>query len=91
MIRTNRYKLILRYPYGGVSLPNELYDLKTDPRETINCYDDASMQGIIKDLTQQVDKYFAQYTVPGHSGLELKDQPKFTKGASPWEIAAKQH
>ena len=33
MARTDRYKLIKRYPYSGVSFPDELYDLQEDPRE----------------------------------------------------------
>jgi choline-sulfatase len=88
MIRTDHYKLILRYPYAGVTFSNELYDLQADPRETINRYDDASLQGIIKDLTGQVDKFFEQYTVAGHSGLDLKSQPKFN-GGEPWAISAR--
>ncbi len=74
MIRTNKYKLILRYPFKGKTYPNELYDLTADPRETINCYSDPTHQQTIKELTAQVDRFFDKYAVPGHSGIHLEGQ-----------------
>jgi len=35
----------------------------------------------------ELDQFFAKYTVPGHSGLDLERQPQCTP-ASPW-LAAK--
>ena len=35
MLRSDGYKLILRYPYKGTELANEFYDLAADPRETV--------------------------------------------------------
>jgi arylsulfatase A-like enzyme len=88
MARTNRYKLIRRYPYAGVTFPDELYDLQEDPRETTNCHDAPKHNGIVKQLSAELDQFFARYTVPGHSGLDLEHQPKCTE-ASPWLMAAK--
>jgi choline-sulfatase len=88
MARTERYKLIRRYPYAGVRFPDELYDLRQDPRETTNCYADPSLERVVAKLSAELDAFFAQYTVPGHSGLDLKNQPECTP-YSPWLVAAK--
>lgn len=87
MARSGRYKLIERYPYRGVSFPNELYDLDQDPRETVNRYDDVALQSVVQDLSAELRRFFARYTVPGHSGLELEHQPECTP-QSPWIVAA---
>lgn len=83
MIRKDSYKLILRYPFKGVNFPNELYDLKADPRETTNLYERPEHAQRIQDLSAEVDAFFKRYTVPGNSGLELEQQPVATP-ASPW-------
>ncbi len=88
MARTDRYKLIRRYPYGGVRLDDELYDLKEDPRETKNILADPSRQNMIQQLSGEIDQFFAKYTVPGHSGLDLEHQPEFAP-SSPWLAAIK--
>ncbi len=93
MARNERYKLIKRYPYVGVTFPDELYDLHEDPRETVNRREDPKLRGVVEHLAGEVDRFFAKYTVPGHSGLDLEHQPECTP-ASPWLAAArdrKQH
>jgi arylsulfatase A-like enzyme len=88
MIRRDGYKLILRYPYQGVSFANELYDLKTDPRETVNLYDNPQYAQMIKQMTEQLNEFFSHYTVPAHDGLDLEHQAMATP-ASPWLAALK--
>jgi arylsulfatase A-like enzyme len=85
MIRTDGYKLILRYPFGGVEFANELYDLKADPRETNNLYalENPLYSGLIKSLSNQLNEFFSKYTAPGHSGLDMEHQPVATP-QSPW-------
>lgn len=83
MIRKDSYKLILRYPFEGINFPNELYDLKADPRETTNIYDEPQHAQLVKELTEEIHAFFEKYTVPGHSGLDLADQPPATT-QSPW-------
>ncbi len=83
MIRTNEYKLILRYPFKGVADSHELYDLRRDPRETTNRYGDAAMAGVITELTGRLNAFFARYEVPEHSGLSMENQPPTTPD-SPW-------
>jgi len=80
MIRARGYKLILRYPYQGVTFPNELYDLKADPRETVNLY---SKSPLTEQMADSLNEFFARYSDPRHSGLHLENQPLATK-ASPW-------
>lgn len=88
MARTGRYKLIRRYPYAGVTFPDELYDLNEDPRETTNRFEDPSLKAVVENLSAELDQFFAKYTVPGHSGLDLAHQPECTP-YSPWLRAAK--
>lgn len=88
MARTDRYKLIKRYPYGGVTFPDEFYDLQEDPRETTNRHSDPSYKEIVDQLSSELDQFFVQYTIPGHSGLDLAHQPKCTN-QSPWLVAAR--
>ncbi len=83
MIRTHRYKLILRYPYDWVQAPNELYDLQSDPHERVNVYNKAQHAELIKDLSRKINAFFKVYTVPGNSGLELEKQP-IPNPQAPW-------
>jgi arylsulfatase A-like enzyme len=83
MIRKDGYKLILRYTFESVRFSNELYDLRADPRETVNVYEQAEYKELIDRLTGELDGFFANYTVPAHSGLDLENQPMATP-ASPW-------
>ena len=62
-IRTERYKLILFYGDGlnknGVDKINssvswELYDLKNDPQERRNLYNDPSYKTLLKELKQEL-------------------------------------
>jgi len=86
--RTERYKLIKRYPFGGVTLPDELYDLKKDPRETVNQYKDGALQDVIRTLSAEIDQFFAKHTVQGHDGLSIESQPGYGH-PTPWAFAAK--
>ncbi|MEO6803055.1 MAG: sulfatase-like hydrolase/transferase [Granulicella sp.] len=88
MARNGRYKLIRRYPFAAVTFPDELYDLREDPRETVNRYSDPALKSVIEELSGEIDQFFAKYTVPGHSGLDMEHQPECTP-ASPWLVAAR--
>lgn len=72
MIRTERHKLIRRYPDG----PCELFDLQNNPRETINLFADPDKQSLIEQLTAQIDRYFGAYEDPVKSGLNVKELPR---------------
>jgi len=83
MIRRNGYKLIQRYPYQGITFPHELYDLKADPRETVNLYEDAAYANVIQEMSGLLANYFSVYSIPEHSGLDLIHQPVANQ-VSPW-------
>jgi len=75
-IRTKRYKLIMFYGTGwkGQTDPEtppgwELYDLKRDPSEDNNVYDNPEYAGIIKTLKQQLKARRAELG---------EDDPKFS-------------
>jgi arylsulfatase A-like enzyme len=72
MIRTDKYKLVRRYPDG----PCELIDLPADPRESINLFDDPAHQSIVAHLTQQLEAYFTTYEDPVKSGLRVRELPR---------------
>ncbi|WP_229668827.1 sulfatase-like hydrolase/transferase [Edaphobacter acidisoli] len=88
MIKNDGYKLILRYPYRGVNFPNELYDLKADPRETTNLYEEPRYGKVIRQMTERLNSYFSKYSIPAHNGLHLETQPMMTPD-SPWLEALK--
>jgi len=75
-IRTKRYKLIMFYGTGwkGQTDPEtppgwELYDLKRDPSEDNNVYDNPEYAGVIKTLKQQLKTRRAELG---------EDDPKFS-------------
>ena len=72
MIRTDEYKLIIRYPEG----PHDLFDLKNDPDETINLSDRDEYQPLITELRQQLEAFYSQFEDPNQSGLNVKDLPR---------------
>ena len=59
-IRTREWKLIVRLAPG----PNELYDLKADPGETKNLYDDADVAKQRDALRVRLDTFFKEYVDP---------------------------
>ncbi|MEM7029456.1 MAG: sulfatase-like hydrolase/transferase [Chloroflexota bacterium] len=72
LARTEKYKLIRRYPDG----PCEFFDLETDPRETVNRFQDPSYQPLVAQLTDQLDAYFADHEEPEKSGLRVIERPR---------------
>lgn len=57
MARDNRYKLIIRHAGDG---PNELYDLRQDPRERTNQFDNQAYVTIRQSLLQELDAWRAR-------------------------------
>jgi arylsulfatase A-like enzyme len=83
MMRSEGYKLILRYPFRGVSFPNEFYNLKADLRETENLFSQPQHSARIEQMTTALNRFFATYRVAENDAMDLDRQPLATP-ASPW-------
>ena len=59
MARDSRYKLVLRNDGAG---PNEFYDLRTDPREKVNAYDDPLHLNVRDRLRRDLEAWRKQYS-----------------------------
>jgi arylsulfatase A-like enzyme len=58
MARDTRYKVVLRNEGKG---PNELYDLRADPREKVNRYDDPGFLNVREALAQELAEWRKSY------------------------------
>jgi arylsulfatase A-like enzyme len=56
-IRDERYKLVLRNGNG----PDELFDLKTDPREKQDRIDDPKLRGVKERLGRKLERWMKRY------------------------------
>ena len=60
MARDNRYKLIIRHDGKG---PNELYDLRVDPRERVNQYGNQAFVTIKQSMQKELEAWRARQRV----------------------------
>lgn len=60
MIRTSRWKLTIRHPYG----PDELYDMQNDPDERENLIHVAEHASVKAELKKRLNAFFAKYADP---------------------------
>ncbi len=72
-IRTNEYRLI----YGGMDEDGELYDLKSDPDELKNLYNNRDYQVVCNDLKQKLFIYISQYRAKLSSGDARKKMYRY--------------
>ncbi len=59
-VRTDRYKLINYYTDGTY----ELFDLKQDPNELMNLYDDPESRPIVERMHRELERQRKEYEVP---------------------------
>jgi len=64
MIRSQDWKYVHRYPYG----PHELYDLRDDPDETRNLFQEPAQRVIAQELKWELDAWFLKYVDPRIDG-----------------------
>ena len=64
MVRTQNCKYIHRYPYG----PNELYDLRNDPREESNLDGSAEWRNTKHQMRRRLVEWFLRYAAPDRDG-----------------------
>ena len=60
MIRSPKWKLTLRHPFG----PDELYDMETDPGEHDNLVHVGKYSAVRNDLEKKLKAFFARYADP---------------------------
>ena len=66
MIRSRRYKLVREGVFGR----HQLYDLETDPGETVNHYGEAEYAEIQEKLSRDLERAFREYTLPPFDGAK---------------------
>ncbi|MDF1844991.1 MAG: sulfatase-like hydrolase/transferase [Rubripirellula sp.] len=59
-VRTDTFKYVHRHPNG----PHELYDLRKDPDEFTNLYQDSGYAATRRDLKHRLDQFYAEYALP---------------------------
>lgn len=59
-IRTDHWKFVARFPAG----PNELYDMRNDPRERFNLFGQPGTAEIQSGLATRLDAFFNRYATP---------------------------
>jgi len=64
MLRSDRYKLVIRYRKND----NELYDMIADPDETVNLIGDPVYADIVSDMTAELEEWFSRYSHPANDG-----------------------
>lgn len=59
-VRTADWKFIKRFPTG----PNELYEIKSDPDEMNNLYENENYRKVVVTLDRMIDTYYKKYADP---------------------------
>ena len=85
MIRTDRYKLIKRYPGPNGHFPDELYDLVEDPDEEHDLHGDPACAGTVAELAACLEEHFARHEDRARSGLRVADLPR-QNNQEPWRV-----
>ncbi|MCA9052649.1 MAG: sulfatase-like hydrolase/transferase [Planctomycetaceae bacterium] len=83
MITDLRYKLVHRYAPQADRYGDELFDLVSDPRETMNLIDMPENQDLIMMLDNQMTSYFERYGVGQKTGIHVLDLPMHNS-FEPW-------
>ena len=87
MVRTPAAKLIRRWPCKVADYPDEFYDLKRDPRETMNVIDDPIYTDTISQLDRIMESHFKSYEDPQKAGINMETILPHNMN-DPWETLA---
>ena len=85
MIRTDRYKLIKRYPGPNGHFADELYDFAEDPDEEHNRHGDPACAATAAELTARLEAHFTRHEDPARSGLRVAALPIHNE-IEPWQV-----
>ncbi len=75
MIRTPGWKLVARHPAG----PDDLFDLRRDPGETVNLAGRPEYAAIEAALRAELARFYAAHDDPAKSGLRVKGLPRHNR------------
>ncbi|MGH7239762.1 MAG: sulfatase-like hydrolase/transferase [Candidatus Saccharimonadales bacterium] len=75
MARTERYKLLIRYPEEEC----ELFDLKDDPREVTSVASRPRYLPVLTSMKTELEVYFKTHQDPIHSGIRAAELPSFNE------------
>lgn len=82
-IRAAGWSGSVRYPPHAGTFPDELYDLREDPRETTNRISDPQQAETVRHLRARLEDHFARYEEPERSGRNILALPVHTLN-EPW-------
>lgn len=85
MIRTEDWKYLQRLAPHHDLYGDELYDLRSDPRETLNRIHDPECAGTASELRAAIEEYFQRHEDPDHSGRNILSLPPQNAG-EPWRL-----
>lgn len=85
MIADSRFKFIRRFKAEKEHFRDEFYDLKKDPRETLNLIDDFNYAIHISKMNRLLDEYFLLYEEERKSGREILTQRR-SNPVEPWRV-----
>jgi arylsulfatase A-like enzyme len=85
MVTDGRWKLVRRYPPLDPRFGDELYDLVSDPRETVNLR--AEHPERAAELAREIERHFSRYELVDRSGLRGLELPPYN-GREPWRRLA---
>lgn len=83
MVRSECLKLIRRYPGPNGRFSDQLFDLRSDPRETMNLLDEPRYEEEVRKMDQALEEFFARCTHPERDGLKVDQLPRCNK-QEPW-------
>lgn len=68
VVRTQKWAYFKRFSKGSMRFEDELYDVETDPRESLNLAGDPAFEQIKTSLDKQLEAFFARH-VEAHADL----------------------
>ena len=81
MIRNETMKLIIRYSNKS---PNSFFNLKNDPNELLNIYDNIKDSEEVVNMHNNLNKFYQQYSSRDYSGLNVENLPRHNYGHEAW-------
>jgi len=85
MVRTDSLKLVRRYPGPNGQFPDQLFDLRSDPRETMNVIDQPRYADDVRAMDLSLQEFFQRVSHPDRDGLKVDSLPRCNQ-QEPWFV-----